>query len=115
MAQDPAYKEKVIGTIEQGQKKLEEMMAQVKDNDSVAGLGMKINDDGTASYFAVFNKNMKENKERLEAAQQKAKTKKAEADKAAAKRADKKKEAERLERKKAEALKEQEDDDDDEV
>ncbi len=74
MAQDPAYKEKVIGTIEQGQKKLEEMMAQVKDNDSVAGLGMKINDDGTASYFAVFYNNMKENKERLEAAQQKAKT-----------------------------------------
>ena len=65
---------------------------------SVKGFGMQVNDNGTASYFAVLEKSSAAQKERIE----KKAAEKKEAKKTAEKKAEKKKNEERLEKKRKE-------------
>ena len=65
---------------------------------SVKGFGMQVNDNGTASYFAVLEKSSAAQKERIE----KKAVEKKEAKKTAQKKAEKKKNEERLEKKRKE-------------
>ena len=65
---------------------------------NVKGFGMQVNDNGTASYFAVLEKSSAAQKERIE----KKAAEKKEAKKTAEKKAEKKKNEERLEKKRKE-------------
>ena len=65
---------------------------------AVKGFGMQVNDNGTASYFAVLEKSSAAQKERIE----KKAAEKKEAKKTAEKKAEKKKNEERLEKKRKE-------------
>lgn len=75
---------------------------------SVKGFGMQVNDDGTASYFAVLKKSSAAQKQRIE----KNAEKKKEAKKAEAKKAQKEAQKERLEKSKDKTGNVSDDDDD---
>lgn len=89
------YEDILSGAASQMQQLKETMQ---KSGASVKGYGMQINDNGTASYFAVLKKSSAEQKARIE--------KKASEKKAEKKAADKKAEMKRAEKKASEKLKE---------
>ncbi len=89
------YEDILSGAASQMQQLKETMQ---KSGASVKGYGMQINDNGTASYFAVLKKSSAEQKARIE--------KKASEKKAEKKAADKKADLKRAEKKAAEKLKE---------
>lgn len=93
MAEDEAYREKYEGIIRDaatGLSKMKESVAGTRAN--VKGFGMQVDDNGTASYFAVLEKSSAAQKERIEKNIQK----KAEAKKAEEKKAKKEEQEERL-------------------
>lgn len=95
MATDESYRKQYEGIIKNaasGLSQLKEKMAASGQSSNVLGYGMKINDGGTASFFAVLKKSGDDQKARIE---KKAEQKKAEK-KAAEKKADKKEKEERL-------------------
>ena len=88
MAEDEAYRKKYEGIISGAQTQLAQIKNGLGSNaSSVKGYGIKINDNGTASLFAVIDKSLAAQKERIS---KNAKTR-AEEKKAAEKKADKKK------------------------
>ena len=88
MAEDEAYRKKYEGIISGAQTQLAQIKNGLGSNAShVKGYGIKINDNGTASLFAVIDKSLAAQKERIA---KNAKTR-AEEKKAAEKKADKKK------------------------
>lgn len=94
MAEDEEYRAKFESVIKAAGENLSEMKSKLDTSTGVTGYGFKINDNGTASYFAVIDKSLVAQKERIE----KAAEKKAEDKKTAAKKAEKEERAEQLEK-----------------
>lgn len=108
MAEDEDYRNKYEGLIAMAQNSMPEMKSAFGSVSNVKGYGMKVNDNGTATFFAVMEKSTAAQTERI---QKKAAEKKA-AKKAAEKKAAKKEAEERIKEK---GEKSQEVDDSDEV
>lgn len=77
MAEDEQYRKKYEGIISGAQTQLKQMMQNIGPNSAVKSYGIKINDNGTASFFAVVDKSLAAQKERIQKkAEQKAQEKK---------------------------------------
>jgi hypothetical protein len=98
MATDEKYREQYEAIISNASSGLSQLKTSIIANagltNSVKGYGMKVNDGGTASFFAVLKKSSSDQKARIE---KKAEKKKAEK-KAAEKKAKKKEQEEKLEK-----------------
>ena len=94
MAEDEAYRAKYEGLIEKASSGISQLRAKTADNPNVKGFGMQVNDNGTATFFAVLKDSSKAQKARIE--------KKAAENKEAKKEAAKKAEEKRAEEAKAE-------------
>ena len=93
MANDENVAKKYEGIIENSQKQLPDLKKQLEQTvgaDALKGIGMQVNDNGTATLFAVLEKNSEAQKLR----QEKSEAKKAEQKKADKKAVEKKKEKE---------------------
>lgn len=109
MAEDENYRKQYEGIIANAATGLSSMSSKISATGaSVKGFGMQVNDDGTASYFAVLKKSSAAQKQRIE----KNAEKKKEAKKAEAKKAQKEAEKERLEKSKDKTGNVSDDDDD---
>lgn len=94
MASDENYRKQYEGIIANAASGISQLASSLSaTGTSVKGFGMQVNDNGTASYFAVLEKSSAAQKERIE--------KKA-VEKKEAKKAEKKKNEERLEKKRKE-------------
>ena len=93
MAEDEAYRAKYEGLIKTAANGLSQLKKTFDSNGSVKGYGMQINDNGTASFFAVVDKSLAAQRERI---QKKAAEKKENAKKEA-KKTEKEKQTEALE------------------
>lgn len=99
MAKDEKVAKKFEDIIANASKKLPELEESLKASGAdIKGLGIRVHDDGTASFFAVMNDSMTKTRETLA---EKRAEKKEEA-KAAEKKADKKKAEEKIKEKRAE-------------
>lgn len=89
MANDEEYRKKYEGIISNARNQISQLAEQLKSTGAnVKGFGMKINDGGNASFFAVIDKSQQAQKERIaKKAEEKAEQKKADAKKAEEKRA----------------------------
>lgn len=102
MAEDSAYREKYENVLRGATTQFAQMRKDLGSSaDSVKTFGMKVNDNGTASFFAVIDKSLASQKKRIE-------------EKAAHRREDKKEAArkeqrEQTEEKRADSLKEKHD------
>lgn len=95
MASDENYRKQYEGIIANAASGISQLASSLSaTGTSVKGFGMQVNDNGTASYFAVLEKSSAAQKERIE--------KKAAEKKEAKKKAEKKKNEERLEKKRKE-------------
>ncbi|SFC19559.1 DUF6033 family protein [Butyrivibrio sp. YAB3001] len=95
MATDADFRAKYEGLIANAQAKIPVLKSMAEQQGNVKAIGMQVNDNGTASYFAVMQKSSAEMSEKL-AAKRAAKK---QAEKAAAKKAEKKEaQEERLEK-----------------
>lgn len=103
MATDENFRRQYEGIIANAGTKLPQMQKSVGSNPAVKGFGMQINDGGNASFFAVVDKSLAMQRERI----QKGREKKAEEKKAAARKEAKETAKERLQEKRSEG--EQED------
>ena len=96
MAEDEKYRSQYEGIITSAAAQLNQIKSGLSESNGVTSYGIKINDNGTASYFAVIDKSLSAQKERIEKkAEKKAEEKKAEK-KAEKKKADKEDKEERL-------------------
>ena len=111
MATDETYRAKYEGLIAQAQAKMPELQSVMANQPGVKTIGMQVNDNGTASFFAVMSKSNQEMTEKL--AEKRAEKKKAE--KAAEKKEAKAEQMERLKAKQAEKAGKTETDDEDYV
>ena len=115
MAEDEEYRNKYEGIISNAQKELPELAKKLSGMQSVQGFGMRIDDDGKASFFVVSKKNNDAINEKM--AQKRADKK--EQAKKDAKKAEKKKTeeklAKKLEERRAKSSELKEDDEDDAV
>lgn len=94
MAEDENYRKQYESIIANAGNKMSQLQGSVSQTGAkVKGYGMQINDNGTASYFAVIDKSLSDQKSRIE---KKAEEKK-EAKKADEKKARKEQQQERLE------------------
>lgn len=93
MAEDETFRAQYEGIIRSASTQLNQMKKSVGSNSSVKGFGMQINDNGTASFFAVVDKSLAAQKERIA----KKSAEKKENAKKDAKKAEKEKQAEALE------------------
>ena len=86
MATDENYRAKYEGLIAKAQAQMPELKAIAEKNSNIKGIGMQVNDNGTASFFAVMQKSSQDMSTKL--AEKRAAKK--EAQKAAEKKAAKK-------------------------
>lgn len=93
MAEDETFRAQYEGIIRSAGAQLNQMKKSVGSNSSVKGFGMQVNDNGTASFFAVVDKSLAAQKERIA----KKSAEKKENAKKDAKKAEKEKQAEALE------------------
>jgi hypothetical protein len=103
MATDSNYRAKYENIISNAQNELLGIKNQVGENDLLANFGMKVNDDGSTSFFAVFNRSQQEAREQLAALQEKKAAQRKADEKARAKKAAEMAEQEKRAEKKAEA------------
>ena len=90
MAEDEKYRSQYEGLISSAAANLNQIKAGLSENSGVTSYGIKINDNGTASYFAVIDKSLAAQKERIEKnSEKKAQEKKDAAKKAKEEKADK--------------------------
>lgn len=102
MAEDEDYRKQYESLITSAAAQLSQMKSGLSANNGVTSYGIKINDNGTASYFAVIDKSLAAQKERIEKkAEKKAEDKKAAAKEAEKERAEKQR-ADRAEKNKTE-------------
>ena len=66
MAEDEQYRKKYEGIISGAQTQLKQMMQNIGPNSAVKSYGIKINDNGTASFFAVVDKSLAAQKDRIQ-------------------------------------------------
>lgn len=95
MAEDEEYRKKYESLIESAQQNMPKLKNAFGNSDNVKGYGMQVNDNGTASFFAVMKKSSDEQSARI---QEKREAKRAEK-KLAAKKAEKKAREEKLQEK----------------
>lgn len=93
MATDESYRKQYEAIIANAASGMSQLSKSLSGNSSVKGYGMKVNGNGTASFFAVIDKSLAAQRKRIE---KKAQEKK-EAKKAEEKRAKKKEQQEKLE------------------
>lgn len=93
MAEDEVFRAQYEGIISKAAVQLSQMKKDIGSNSSVKGFGMQVNDNGTTSFFAVVDKSLAAQRERIA----KRTAEKKETAKKDAKRAEKKKQAEALE------------------
>ena len=105
MATDESYRKKYEGIIEMSKSQLGQMASKMSGVDGIKGFGMQVNDNGTASFFAVTQKN---NETMVKKLSEKRAAKKAEAKKAE-KKAEKKAAEEKIKEKRAEKAAEEKD------
>ena len=98
MATDEAYRNKYEGLISQAQNKMPQLQEALMKTPGAKTVGMQVNDNGTASFFAVMDKSMTAQRERVAARR----AEKKEAEKKAAKKAEKKEAEEKRAEKRAE-------------
>lgn len=98
MAEDEEYRKKYEGILSGAASQINQMKTQLGSSQNVKAFGIRINDGGTASFFAVVDKSMEAQKKRIE---EKAEKKAAEKKKAAKEQAEEARE-ERLEKKQTE-------------
>ncbi len=98
MAADEAYRNKYEGLISQAQNKMPQLQEALMKTPGAKTVGMQVNDNGTASFFAVMDKSMTAQRERVAARR----AEKKEAEKKAAKKAEKKELEEKRAEKRAE-------------
>lgn len=102
MATDPEYRKKYEGIIANASNQLQQLKESiVSSGANITSFGAKVNDDGTTSYFAVVDKSLKSQQERIEHKRAEAKEKA----KAEAKVKDKKAKEEKIKEKRAENAK----------
>lgn len=103
MAEDEEYRAKYEGIISNASRQMVQMKNNlVKNGTNVKTFGMTVNDGGNASFFAVIDKSLSAQKERIEKKrEQKAADKKADEKKAAKEKAKERQEAHRKEGSKA--------------
>ena len=104
MASDEQYRKQYEALITTAQKKIPELEKALSKVPNVTGYGMQVNDNGTASFFAVMNKSFTEQAERIEKRRQEKLAEK----KAAEKKAQKELQEERLEKQREENKKAEE-------
>ncbi len=106
MAEDENYRKQYESIIKNAATKLPELQSSLgKAASNVKTFGMKVNDNGTASYFAVVDKSLASQRDRIE----KNAAKKKEAQKTADKKAVKKAAEEKLDKKRLEGKEQDED------
>lgn len=106
MAEDENYRKQYESIIKNAATKLPELQSSLgKAASNVKTFGMKVNDNGTASYFAVVDKSLASQRDRIE----KSAAKKKEAQKTADKKAAKKAAEEKLDKKRLEGKEQDED------
>ena len=106
MAEDENYRKQYESIIKNAATKLPELQSSLgKAASNVKTFGMKVNDNGTASYFAVVDKSLASQRDRIE----KNAAKKKEAQKTAYKKAAKKAAEEKLDKKPLEGKEQDED------
>lgn len=93
MAQDESYRKQYEGIIANAASGMSQLSKSLSGNSSVKGYGMKVNGNGTASFFAVVDKSLAAQRKRIEKRAQEKK----EAKKAEEKKAKKKEQQEKLE------------------
>ncbi|MCR4762753.1 MAG: DUF6033 family protein [Lachnospiraceae bacterium] len=98
MATDEAYRAKYEGLISQAQTQLPQLQNALLKTPGAKTVGMQVKDDGKASFFAVMDKSMTAQRERVAAKR----AEKKEAEKKAAKKAEKKEVEEKRAEKRAE-------------
>lgn len=77
MAEDEAYRKKYEGIISNAQTQIDSMQKNVGNQPGVKTFGMRIDDNGNASFFAVIDKSLAAQRERIDKkAEQKAEDKK---------------------------------------
>ena len=82
MATDESYRKQYEGIIANAASGMSQLSKSLSGNSSVKGYGMKVNGNGTASFFAVIDKSLAAQRKRIEKkAQEKKEAKKAEAKK----------------------------------
>ena len=101
MATDEAFRNKYEGIIANAKSGLSQLKQSIGSNEQVKGYGMLLNDGGNASFFAVIDKSLAAQKQRIE--------KKAAEKKEAAKADARKQEKKKAEEKRKEAASEKED------
>lgn len=104
MAADETYRAQYEGILNRAASGVQQMKASLGNRANVKSYGVKINDGGTMSFFAVVDKSMKAQRERME----KKAAEKKEAKKAEAKKAAKEEKQEKLEQLRAERADEDE-------
>ena len=104
MAEDEAYREKYESILSNATAQVNQMKTSLGANgDSVSSIGMTFDDHGNASFFAVVDKSLAAQRERIaQKKEERAEEKKAEKKKEAAKKAEKKAEEKRTEASKKE-------------
>ena len=105
MAADENFRAQYEGVLDRAASGVQQLKASLGNRSDVKSYGVKVNDGGTMSFFAVVDKSMKAQKERIE----KKAAEKKEAKKAEAKKAAKKEQQEKLEKLRAERTDEDED------
>lgn len=106
MAEDENYRKQYESIIKNAATKLPELQSSLgKAASNIKTFGMKVNDNGTASYFAVVDKSLASQRDRIE----KSAAKKKEAQKTADKKAAKKAAEEKLDKKRLEGKEQDED------
>lgn len=93
MAEDEVFRAKYEGIIRGASAQMNQLKKSIGSNSGVKGFGMQVNDNGTTSFFAVVDKSLAAQKDRIakKAAEKKENAKKD------AKKAEKKQQAEALE------------------
>lgn len=100
MAEDESFRKKYEGILSGAAGKIEQMKTSLGSRaESVSSFGMTFNSNGEASYFAVVDKSLAMQRERIQEKQQE----KVKAKKDAAKKAEKKQQEDRLEEKRTES------------
>lgn len=117
MATDESYRKKYENILSGAQTQLDQMVKQMGNTPGLKGFGIKIGDNGAASFFAAIDKNAAANakaqkKRQAKAAEKKATEKKNAAKKQEEKRAEKRKEDKRTQSERLDALRKDGVDDD---
>ena len=101
MATDEAYRAQYEGIIRNAASGLSQLASGLSNTSGVKGFGAQINDNGTASYFAVVDKSLAAQRERIAKKAEEKRADKKEAEKRAARKANEERRNERIKEGKA--------------